>query len=135
MKPIFTLFIALLFASCQRECYNTNPVFDNNPPESKVYQDELVRQLGSDSHNDISYTLEKYEEKGGVPYLHINLKDDGLCAIAVVKVMHWDENAFGIRDKKGKGYYGAGLLNLKINCIQTGRKTELIYKSIDAILD
>jgi hypothetical protein len=136
MKKIILCFVCLFgLISCKKECSNSNSLFNNNPPESKAYQDELVKQLQNKDRKNIVYTLEKYVEKGEVTYLYFGVSDANLCATAILKAKKFDAKLDPIHKTKGQGYFGAVFQNLRFQIVQDSNKTELIYESVDRIID
>jgi len=137
MKNYFTFFcLALTFISCDPpECHNTNPIFDTNPTESKVYQDELVKHLKAAGNSELIYTFESYVEKDRDTLLYVHVQNDSLCAWAAVKVVNSNGKIENLLKNKGKGYNGAILKNLQLQIVQDSLKTEVIYKDVDAIID
>jgi hypothetical protein len=139
MKQVFfssVLIISILgFASCDGpDCNNTNPIFEINIPESKVYKDELIKQLESIDQSKLSYRLQKYDEKDGKESLYFHIQGDGLCAILELTMTHW-EKLESVREKKGVSYRGAEFTNLKFEIKEDSLSTEFIYKTFDRIID
>jgi hypothetical protein len=137
MKCFFTSLSLLLFLyGCQNgTCTNSNSIFDKNLPESKIYQDELIKQLKQTANSDVVYTLKEYKQKGDNTYLYVVTKSTNLCAIAVVKVVEWNEKIEDIHRTKGKGYFYSEFKNLQLDFIQDSLKTEIIYKDLEKIID
>jgi hypothetical protein len=136
VKTMLIFCVSILIASCDKpECKNSNPVFDKYSAETKEYKDELVRQLKLVDSSKLSYWLEKYQETDNLQYLHVNIQGDDLCAMGMVRVEKWDDKLEAIRKTKGIGYRGAELVNLKTDVLEDSAKTELIYRSVDAIID
>jgi len=132
LKTVTIFSVSIFIVSCDRpECKNINPVFDKYSPETREYKNELVKHLKRIDNSKLSYWLDKYQEDDSLQYLHVFIQGDGLCAKGVVTVNKWDDKLEGIHKAKGKGYSGAELTNLKID----STNTELIYQSIDAIVD
>lgn len=130
------LFILLIaFVSCDRpKCNNENPLFENNKPESKVYKDELVKQLKDIDQTKLKYWLQKYEERDGKEFLYFNIQGEELCAIIVLTMEEWDKLEL-VREKKGVSYRGAEFTNLKFETRKDSFSTEFIYKTFDRIID
>jgi hypothetical protein len=135
MKRVL-FFGTLMMLACDRpQCTNSNPVFDGNPPVSAIYKDELLKQIDAEGENNLSYWLERYEERDGKAYLQFSVQGDGLCAVADVLVKEWDEKIAGIKRTKGMSYSGAEIKGLKFTVKRDSAHTELVYQSLDAIID
>lgn len=140
MKTIILNAIALCILivgvmSCDRpQCTNKNPIFEKNQPDSKIYKDELVKQLKTIDQTKLTYWLQKYEKNDGKEYLYFFIQGNDLCAIIVLTVNQWNrlEN---LREKKGVGYRGAEFTNLKFDILQDSSKTEFIYKGFSRLID
>ncbi len=134
IQTILLVFV-LGFISCDRpDCTNTNQVFESNKPESKLYKDELVKQLKNIDQTKLRYWLQKYEERNGKEFLHFNIQSDGLCAIIVLTMNDW-EKLENLREKKGVSYRGAEFINLKFETQTNASSTVFIYKSFYQIID
>ena len=138
MKKIFItslIFSILGIASCDRpDCNNENPIFEINPPESKVYKEELIRQLESIDRSQLTYRLQEYDEKDGKESLYFHVQGEGLCAILHLKMTHW-EKLETVREKKGVSYQGAEFTDLNFEIEEDSLSTEFIYKTFDRIID
>lgn len=135
----FKLYLSACFSglmiSCDvPNCTNTNPVFDNNTPGTKAYNEELLKQLSIRDNDDVIYTLVKYEETEGKEMLHIKVQDDSLCATAVMTMINWGKLE-DIQRTKGNGYINAELDNLSFDIYRDNDKTELLFKDADGIID
>ena len=136
IKTLTAFCLLSLTVSCDRpQCKNTNPVFDKFSPDEKEYKDELVKQLKVVDNSKLSYWLDKYQEDDSLQYLHVFIQGDGLCAKGIVTIKKLDDKLEGIQKAKGMGYSGAELTNLKFDIYQDSTKTELVYKSLDGIVD
>ncbi len=132
---VFILFTAVIVSCNRSECINTNPVFNNNLPESKIYKDELLNQLLKSDNNEITYWLESYEERDNKTYLCFHVQSDSLCAEAVIWIKEWDEKLADIKRTKGNGYIGAEFKGLTFGVETTPDHTELIYSGVNIITD
>lgn len=134
-KILFICSSVVYVVACDRPvCFNENPVFDQSPPDSKMYKDELAYQLKQVDRTNLTYWFDKYEEKEGKEYIHVLIQGNGLCAKGVITVKEW--NKLGkIRQTKGLGFRGAKLKKLCFDIYQDALVTEFIYRSIDAIID
>lgn len=127
--------LTALLACDRPQCVNSNPVFENNAPTAKIYKDELLQQINTEGKSNLTYWLKGYEERNGKTYLQFNVQARNLCAVADVLVKHWDEKTRGIKRTKGVSYSGAEIKGLEFTVEQDSAHTELIYKSLDAIID
>lgn len=139
MKHLNTICIlllsALFIASCDRpDCENTNPVFDDNSPDSRVYKNELVSQLKSLDEGKLTFWLKSYEEINGSEYLYFYVQGDGLCAVMEMTMENWDGLEL-VREKKGVSYRGAEFRGLKYEVKLSDEETQFIYRSHDRIID
>ena len=130
------LFISFLgFISCDRpDCGNNDPTFENNSPDSKVYKNELVKQLNNIDQSKLTYWLQKYDEQNGKESLYFHIQGDGLCAILHLTINDWNKLE-NVRERKGVGRRGAEFTNLKFEIIKDSVSTEFIYKTFDRIID
>lgn len=136
IKTIAIFSVVFFLVSCDRpECKSINPVFDTYSPDTREYKNELVKYLKRIDESKLSYWLEKYQEDDSVQYLHVFIQGDDLCAKGIVTVKKRDDKLEGISSTKGVGYNGAELKNLKIDIYQDSARTELIYRSVEAIVD
>ena len=137
MKTIHLFLISIVFAlsACDRpECTNTNPVFDANSPNSKVYKDELINQLENVDQSKLTYWLQKYEERDGIESLYFNIQGDGLCAILHLNMNHW-RKLEEVRKQKGVGRRGAEFTHLQSNVVSDSVSTQFIYVAYDRMID
>ncbi|MFS4494458.1 hypothetical protein [Maribacter sp. 2308TA10-17] len=131
----FFLLFSIWFSSCDRpECSNENLIFENNAPNSKVYKDELVKQLGGIDETKLTYWLQKYEEKSGEESLYFHIQGDSLCAILQLSMPHWTKLE-EVKEKKGVGRRGAEFTNLKFDILQDSVSTKFIYRTFDRLID
>ena len=132
---ILLIFSITGFISCDRpKCNNENPIFENYEPDSEVYKDELSKQLKNIDQSELTYWLQKYDEKDGKEYLYFHIQGDGLCAILNLRVNNWTKLE-NVREKKGVSYRGAEFTNLKFEIREDSLSTEFIYKTFDKIID
>jgi hypothetical protein len=136
-KLIFGLSIlsSLCFVSCDRpECVTDNSIFIDNEPNTKIYKDELVKQLNTVDQTKLTYWLQKYDEQDDEESLYFYIQGDGLCAILHLTMNHWDKLE-SVREKKGIGRRGAEFRNLKFDIVQDSLSTTFIYTSYDMMID
>lgn len=100
---MLTLSILIVGAiSCDRpQCTNGNIIFDTNQPDSKLYKDELVRQLNTEDQLALTYWFQKYEAYDGKEYLYFNVQGGDLCAVIMLTVNQWSRLE-KFRVKKGE---------------------------------
>ncbi|MDA9312618.1 hypothetical protein N8371_06200 [Vicingaceae bacterium] len=132
----FLLFQLLLgITGCDRpKCDNSNPIFESNTPDSKLYKDELVRQLTIIDDQELTYWLQKYEDRNGEESLYFNIQGDGLCAILHLTVKNWNKLE-DVRDRNGVGRRGAEFTNLEFEINQDSTTTQFIYQTYDRLID
>lgn len=133
-KFIFVFSLIFVF-SCNRSEEKQNPIFEKSLPDSKIYKDELLKQMVSAEQIPISYYFNSYEEKDGKEYLDISIEGKSLEANMLLLVKEWDENLKPIKEFKGKGYGGSEMANLKFEVLQDSTTTEFVYVSVDEIVD
>ena len=140
MKQILTNVVLIisvlgLLVSCDRpDCNNTNLIFENNLPDSKIYKDELVKRLNYIDQAKLTYWLQKYDEQNGKESLYFHIQGDGLCAILHLTINNWNKLE-NVRERKGVGRRGAEFTNLKFKIVKDSISTEFIYKTFDRIID
>ncbi|MBG7612959.1 hypothetical protein IU405_11940 [Polaribacter sp. BAL334] len=140
MKQILTNVVLIisvlgLLVSCDRPvCNNTNLIFENNLPDSKIYKDELVKRLKNIDQAKLTYWLQKYDEQNGKESLYFHIQGDGLCAILHLTINNWTKLE-NVRERKGVGRRGAEFTNLKFKIVKDSISTEFIYKTFDRIID
>ena len=88
------------FFSCDRpNCNNENLIFKTKEPDSKMYKDELVKQLNTVDMEKLTYWLQKYNQHKGNESLYFHIQGDGLCAILHLSMNHWNKME-SVRHKK-----------------------------------
>lgn len=128
-------FLSVLFLSCDRpKCSNENEIFASNEPNSKIYKDELIHQLSKVKASELTFWLQKYDNKNGKETLYFNIQGGGLCAILHLTVKNWNKLK-SVRERKGVGRRGAEFTNLKFQIKQDSLSTEFIYTTFDNIID
>lgn len=136
LKLLSAFYVLTLIVSCDRpECKNTNPIFNQHAPQTKVYKDELARQLKLVDNSKLSYWMGFYQKKDNQEYIHANIQGDGLCAVIALSIKESQDGIEGILRTKGKSYHGAGLKGLKFDVVQDSSRTEFVYKSVESIID
>jgi len=139
MKKHLTSFLFLisisLAVSCAESEAKQNAVFEKSLPDSKIYKDELVKQLEKANKAKLSYYFDSYEEKDGKEYINVTIEGEDLKAHTLMLVKKWDETLQPIKEFKGKGYGGAEIVNLKYEILQDADATEFVYVSAEEIND
>lgn len=139
MNKYLTIFFSLIFLSFAISCNTSevkqNPVFEKSLPDSKVYKDELIKQLGKADKSKLSYYFDSYEVIDGKEYLNITIEGENLYAHTLMLVKNWDEILKPIKESKGKGYGGGELVNLKYEIVQNPTAVEFVYLSAAEIAD
>ena len=140
IKPsIFALIIfgfLVLATSCDRPvCENANPIFDKNPPDSKAYKDELVKQLLKVDKAKLAYWFDNYKDNQNSQFIQANVQGDGLCAKIILTVNESDKGIEELLVNKGGGYSGAELQDLKFEIKQDDVSTEFIFQEVSNIAD
>ncbi|MCA0132313.1 hypothetical protein [Winogradskyella alexanderae] len=131
----FHLLVLIILQSCDRpKCVNTNPIFDINTPNSKIYKDELLRVLNTLDRNKLNYWLKDYKEIEGTEYLFFYIQGDGLCAVIPLQMKHWNKLE-DLQPKKGSGRFNAKFTNLKFDIVTDSTSTRFIYQTFDRIID
>lgn len=137
-KNVFKISIAILilFGSCKsNDCFNRNEVFAKYNPSTKIYKNELAKQIRLLNPDQISYYLEGYKKTKDKEYINVNIQAEGLCATCSVLVKQWDNTVKNIQQTRAMGYYGAQLNNLQFDFIEDSTGVQLVYKSIESIKD
>lgn len=126
------LFMAV---SCNESVANQNPVFEKSLPDSKTYQEELVKLLKNADASKLAYYFNEYKEKDGKEYLDVTIKSPDFEAHTLMLVKEWDKTMEVIKEFKGKGYGGSEMVNLKYEIVRDSAKTEFVYVSADELID
>jgi hypothetical protein len=133
---IFGAIISILTASCGRpECENTNEIFNKHAPESKEYQDELLKQLSQIDNSRLTYWMETYQENNSSEYISVNIQGNELCAKAILAIRDSKKGIERILKRNGEGYFGAELKGLKFTINQDGAKTEFVFQEVSNVID
>lgn len=132
--PSVLCLLLFLMACSGPDCRNSNPVFNTNAPDSKVYQEELFKQIRAAHPKPLSYWFKRYQKSGEGECMYITVKGDSVCAECKVLVKDWSRLS-GIRKTEGMGYAGAELKDLVLLSYQDSLKTDFIFSSVEAIVD
>jgi hypothetical protein len=116
------------------DCHNSNPVFDNNTPDSKMYRNELARELSGRNKKDIGYWIDHDTRVGGKDYLLVFVQSDSLCAKMQMEVHNWGTLSH-VKEVSSKSYSGAGLKNLQYDIVQDTAGARFVYKDVERIID
>ena len=124
-----------LILSCDRPvCESDNDIFNTYDPNTKIYKDELVKQLKLVDNDQLRYWLKSYDDNDGIESIYFYIQGDNLCAILHLTMIHWDKLE-RVREKKGGGRRGAEFTKLTFDIYQDSLKTEFIYKNYDSLID
>lgn len=136
IKTISVFYFLLLIVSCDRpECNNTNPIFNKYSPETKIYKDELVKELKKVENSKLTYWMDSYQEINNSKFIYVHIQGDGLCAKIMLTI---DSSEIGIEEmleKKGLTYSGAELENLKFDIKKDNKSTAFIFREVSGIID
>ena len=121
--------------SCDRTvCESDNSIFNTLEPKTKIYKDELVKQLTLADKGQLRYWLKSFNDDDGIESLYFYIQGDNLCAILHLTMNHWDRLE-RVREKKGIGRRGAEFTNLKFKIHQDSSNTKFVFESFDKIID
>ena len=134
LYPALLCFLLFFMACSGPDCRNINPVFNRYSPDSKVYHDELLKQIRSAHSIPLSYWFKRYQKSGEGECIFITVKGDSVCAECKVLVREWTR-LNSIRKTEGMGYAGAELKDLVLLSYQDSLKTEFIFSSVESIID
>jgi hypothetical protein len=130
------IFCAINLISCNSsECGNTNPIFKNNSPESKIYKDELARVLRNEDLSKVLYFVNGYSEKQDHRYMFVRVKSKDICAILVLDLNKYGEELEQFVKVKGMSYGDAEIRNLKFKIVQNQNSTNFIYENLNGFID
>ena len=136
IKTLTVFCLLTSIVSCVRPvCKNTNAIFDKYSPDTKEYNDELVKQLAKVDKSKLTYWMDTYQKDNNSQYIHAHIQGDGLCAKIVLVVNDADKGIEGIIKNKGVGYSGAELKDLKFDIKQDSTSTKFVFQSISDIGD
>jgi len=135
MKRITFLLITVLtlLSSCDKpRCENTNPIYIENAIDSKVYNDELLKELSTEEN--LSFWLKEVKTENNKDYLVVNIYNENVCTAGQFLVRDW-KGIESIQKSKGIGHRGAQLQGFTYSITYTNLETILNYKSLTAIID
>jgi hypothetical protein len=134
MKRITLTFITvLLIASCDKpRCENNNNIYTQNAINSKIYNDELTRELSREE--DITYWLKEVVTENGKDYLQVYIYNENICTIGQFLVKDWS-SIEGIHETKGVGYRNAKLQGFTHSITYTKTETILNFERLTRIID
>lgn len=136
VTSILALCLLSLNVSCDRpNCKNNNPIFDKYSPNENEYKAELVKQLAKTDASELTYWMDTYREENNTKYIEVYIQGDGFCAKIVLTINDSEKGIEHILEKKGGGYCGAQLEDLKFDIKQDSTSTEFIFKEISGIKD
>ncbi len=130
---ISVLITTLLFASCDKpRCENQNSIYTNNTINSKIYNDELTRELSSEE--DITYWLKEVVRENDKDYLQVYIYNENICTTGQFLVKDWS-SIEGIHQTKGVGYRNAQLQGFAYSISYTKTETVLNFERLTAVID
>lgn len=137
-KPIQRLLLAgllcLAIACDHPQCRNTNPVFDKFDHGTREYKSELFKQLKNRDQSELYVVFENYERHNEQDFMLVRIEGKDLCAKGLMTVKDWSLLG-SIQKNKGEGYRGAVLKDLKFEIQHDSTCMELVFKSLDKIVD
>lgn len=136
-KTLQTLLLigCLFFISCDRPtCTTDNQILITHDPSTKIYKDELIREMSKADQTKLRYWLQKYDATANEESLYFYVQGDGLCAVMHLTMQHW-RKLERVRKKKGVGRRGAEFTNLTFNIVQDSLSTKFIYKTYSRLID
>jgi len=120
-------------SSCDKpRCENSNPIYVNNTIDSKVYNDELVRELSTE--DNLTFWLKDVISENGKDYLLVNIHNNNVCATGQFIVNDWN-TIEDLEKNKGAGRRGAQLQGFKYSIAYSLTGTTLLFKSISGFID
>ena len=137
MKQLLLSAVFFLIFSCnnQQVCQNTNPVFNTYSPESSQYKEELLKELKKTGSSELTYWFDRYEEKDGRKYIHVNVQGDKICAVMVLAIEDSTKGIEKIIENKGVGYAGSELKDLVFSPTLTKSAIDLNFISVSTAID
>lgn len=130
---VFILITGLLLASCDKpRCENQNSIYTNNVLNSKVYNDELTRELSTE--DDVTYWLKEVVTENDKDYLQVYIYNENICTTGQFLVKDWS-SIEGIHQTKGVGYRNAQLYGLAYSITYTKTETVLNFERLTRIID
>jgi hypothetical protein len=131
-----SIFCAINLIACNLpECNNTNPIFNANSPESKIYKDELVRVLQNEDLSKVLYFVNGYSEEQNHRQMFVKVKSENICAILVLDLNKYGEELHQFVKVKGMSYGDAEIRDLKFKIVKNQNSTNFIYESLDGFID
>ena len=101
-----SILILMMVSSCKsKDCYNRSEIFDQYQSESKIYKDELAKQIKLLNPDQVTYSVDGYKKINNKEYINITIQAEGLCAKTAVLVNSWDNKIINIKQTQAKGYY------------------------------
>jgi hypothetical protein len=133
IKITFILLFVFLLASCDKpRCENQNSIYNNNAIHSKVYNDELTRELSTEE--GITYWLKEVIVMDGKDYLQVYIYNANICTVGQFLVKDWS-SIKGIHETKGIGYRNAQLQGFAYSITYTKTETILNFERLTRIID
>ena len=134
---LITALIILTSCNIRPRCTNTNPIFDTYSPDSKIYKDELIKEIKKNHKSKLRYWLKEYAERDGEELIYFYIQSDSLCAIIEinmnpVKRAQMARTKYDGRKEKhsviGKTRTGIEFRGLMFDIVKDSSKTAFIYR-------
>jgi hypothetical protein len=123
-------------ASCAKpECKNSDPIFDKYLPDSKAYNDELLRRMRSVDESRLSYWVDGYSESAKTKSLRVKVRGKNLCALMILQITASQKGIEGIVKNRGGGYSDAELTGLEYGIALDGDTPKFIFRKAGRIID
>ena len=132
----FPLLITFVLISCaQEQCQNSNPIFNQQSPESAAYRDALADVLKSESSAKFEYIFDDMVVKEDGKHILVSVNGNKLCAKMTLKVLAANTSLDEITPENAMSYRGAELKGLKFMRSEDLTKTEFIFTGIGEIIE
>lgn len=126
----------LLLTSCgTADCENTNPILQNNSPESAEYKAELGRILQNADQSKVNYFFISYSQQEDARSMMVSVEGPEICAKMKVEFEDFQKGAEAIIEKKGDSFAGAQLQNLQYAIRKDSLDTKFVFISLTSIND
>lgn len=140
MKQVSTFVLCALLcialSSCDgnRSCSTNNPVLNQSPPTSTVYNIELLRLINTSDSNEVSYYFDSYQKEEDAEYIIVKAQGPDFCAKGHFQVRDWT-GLETVQKTNGKGYTGAELVGYRFTVDGSSEPIQLVYTSVESIFD
>lgn len=79
--------------------------------------------------------MDSFEKNEESVFMTTHIQGDGLCANMVLLLKDSKNGIEDIVERKGMGYQGAELKDLKYDIIQSSIDTEFVFQEVSAVVD